>query len=62
MQSEPPPTLLRLGDAYAFIDDDVVMLKSIDSYGDPVELTCDEARLLASWLRTWAARIDGGDA
>jgi hypothetical protein len=57
MAAGPPSELLDLGDAYAFIDNDVLMLKSVDRHGDPVELTSAEALRLANWLRYWAKHL-----
>lgn len=60
MEDSKPTTILRLGDAYAFVDDGVIMLKSVDRFGDPVELTEQEALRLARWLISWSTVLGDG--
>ena len=57
MNDDPAPDVIRLGDAYAFIDDGVIMIKSADLHGDPVELTESQAVRLAEWLSVWARHL-----
>jgi hypothetical protein len=45
-------------DARAFVDDGVIMLRAIDEFGDPVELTEDAALELGRWLTEWAIRLN----
>lgn len=49
---------------YAFIDEDdsAVMTKVVDSYGDPVELSADEAERLANALLILADRLARADS
>jgi hypothetical protein len=58
MEDLPLPEVIDLGETYAFIDDNVIMLKAVATGGDPVEMTEDEARRLAHWLLSWAERLD----
>jgi hypothetical protein len=59
MGSPPRPArVLRLDGVNAFINDDVIMLKALAAFGDPVELTEDDARALGAWLIAWADAID----
>ena len=54
-----PADKLQLGDeVYAFVDDDVIMLKTRTEFGDPAELTEAEALKLSSWLQQWALKLD----
>lgn len=39
-----------------------VMLKAVTKHGDPVELTADEARAVASALLALAERLEASDA
>lgn len=55
---ETPSEILELGEVYAFVDDDVIMLKTRNEFGDPVELTEDNAIELSLWLRQWALKLD----
>lgn len=57
--AEELPRVIHLedGEVYAFIDDDVIMLKAT-SLNDPAELNDDSAVKLAEWLLAWAARLD----
>lgn len=55
---ETPSEVLELGEVYAFVDDDVIMLKTRNEFGDPVELTEDNAIELSLWLRQWALKLD----
>ena len=57
---DQPSTLIQIGDAYAFVDDGVIMVKASDAFGDPVELTEEDAIRLATWLKEWASRLGGG--
>ena len=55
---ETPSEILELGEVYAFVDDDVIMLKTRNEFGDPAELTEDNALELSIWLRQWALKLD----
>ena len=45
-------------DAGCWIQDGSIHMKVVTGYGDPVELTADEARLLAAALKAIADRLD----
>ena len=50
-------------DVYCWIEQDSsVMLKAITQFADPVELTSDEARDIATVLLSLADRLDPGSA
>ena len=53
-----PSERLKLDEVYAFVDDDVIMLKTQNEFGDPAELTEQNALELSSWLRQWALKLD----
>ena len=40
----------RWGDVRAFVEQDVIMLKSVTVYGDPEELTEEASERLGQWL------------
>jgi hypothetical protein len=47
-------------DVYAWIEQESsIMLKAVTAFGDPVELSADEARSIAAALLDLAARLDG---
>jgi hypothetical protein len=48
------------GEIYVFVDHGVIMLKSIEPHGDPVELTDDDALELADTLRRLVAENGQG--
>ncbi len=45
------------GDFRAWIEQEAIHIKATDTYGDPVELSADEVRLLAKQLLKLADRI-----
>ena len=49
----------RWGDVYAFVDQDVIMLRSVTDQGDAEELTEDAAERLAHWLLDSARALRG---
>ena len=54
-----PADKLQLADeVYAFVDDEVIMLKTRTEFRDPTELTEAEALKLSSWLQQWALNLD----
>ncbi len=46
------------GDVRLWIDQDSIMLKSVDVHGDPVELTKEEAIKIAEALLEFSKEID----
>ena len=53
-----PSEEMDLGETYAFVQDEVIMLKTRNEFGDPVELSVTDALSLATWLQAWAAEFD----
>jgi hypothetical protein len=46
-------------DVYCWLEQDSsVMLKAVTRFGDPVELTADDARAIAAALLTFADRLE----
>ena len=45
-------------DVCIWVEQEAIHLKAIDSYGDPVELTGESARLLAAKLLEMARRLN----
>ncbi len=46
------------GDLSVWIEQEAIHIKSVDKYGDPVELSESEARFLAAQLLRLADKID----
>lgn len=40
-----------------FINQEVIMIKAVDGFGDPIELSEEEAQRLASWLASWSKKL-----
>jgi hypothetical protein len=56
------PEIVRpADDVYCWLEQDSsIMLKAVTQYGDPVELTADEARDIAAALLALAERLEPG--
>ena len=58
-QTEPSlPIQMYEGNLRAWIEQESIHLKAIDPCGDPLELTSDEARMLAEQLTKLADRLE----
>ena len=54
--------LFRLGEAYLWIEQESsIHLRAVSAAGDPIELTANEARKIASALATLADELDALD-
>jgi hypothetical protein len=64
MVDRPRDELLRpADDVYAWVEhESSIHLKAVTAFGDPVELTVDEARAIAEALLELAARLEAADA
>ena len=60
MADADTPEVVRLaGDVYCWLEaDSSVMLKAVTRFGDPVELSSDEAREIAAALLALADRLE----
>ena len=57
--SQTPNIVRRAGDVYCWLEQESsVMLKAVTRFGDPVELTADEARAIAAALTAFAERLE----
>jgi hypothetical protein len=57
--NQEKPVRLAQGDVCLWVEAEAsIMLKAISKSGDPVELSAEEARELASLLKTMADKID----
>jgi hypothetical protein len=51
------PVIMCDGELRAWIEQETVHLKAVDSHGDPIELSADEVRRLAQELAKLAKQI-----
>ncbi len=58
-ETEKPDVARPTDDVYCWLEQDSsVMLKAVTQFGDPVELTADDARAIASALLEFAERLE----
>jgi hypothetical protein len=60
MRGIQPDKIIALcdGELRAWVEQEVIHIKALASHGDPVELTCEQAKCLAQALNKWANEID----
>ncbi len=57
--AEQPDVARPADDVYCWLEQESsIMLKAVTSFGDPVELTADDARAIAAALLTLADRLE----
>jgi len=55
---EAKPEYFEMGDVHAWMEQSTsIHLKAVTRFGDPVELTCEEARRLAAVLDKYATQL-----